>query len=161
MVEHSIRAQQIHNSIKALIHVARMHHRNMDRIGTEAGLNRSPCMLLLRLAEKGELNAQRELATHFDISPACIARSIKSLSQDGLIEREESAEDTRRNRIAITDEGLARANAIGHAFDAFDTRAFEDFSDEELDLFKNMLTRVETNIRKIEVEINAEGSVAP
>ncbi|MBE5807219.1 MAG: MarR family transcriptional regulator [Clostridiales bacterium] len=155
----SPKVSDIHDCIGTLIHIARMHHRNIDRIGTQAGLNRSPCMLLLYLNERGELPSQVELASHFDISPACIARTVKALSADGLIERAEAAEDPRRNRIAITDQGRDRANEIGRRFAAFDRRAFDGFTAAELDRFHAFLQRIEQNLRRAECEADTKGSV--
>ena len=47
----------------------------------------------------GQVQAQRELSTLLDISPAAVATSLKSLEKKGYIHREPEPGDARRNRV--------------------------------------------------------------
>ena len=107
---------QVHAAIGALIHIARLHHRSIDRLSDASGLNRSPCMLLLRMAREGRLPSQRALADAFDISPALVARTLKRLTLQGYISREEDPQDPRRNAIAITPAGRQHTDQAAPVF---------------------------------------------
>ncbi|MBQ8087993.1 MAG: winged helix-turn-helix transcriptional regulator [Clostridia bacterium] len=165
MEQTDIREGLIHDSLHALIHVSRMHHRNIDRIGQEADMNCSPCMLLMQLNRFGELPSQRELADHFDISPACIARSLKSLVSSGFVARNGSSEDMRRNQVQITEKWRAQAQIIRESFHAFDQTIFDGMTNEEIETLRNLLNKIERNIRAVEEKNgcahHTKGSVEP
>ena len=62
----------------------------------------------------GQVQAQRELSTLLDISPAAVATSLKSLEKKGYIHREPEPGDARRNRVKLTDKGQ---KAVGEPAD--------------------------------------------
>ena len=159
---------QIHAAMGVLIHIARLHHRSIDRLSDASGLNRSPCMLLLRMAREGCLPSQRALADAFDISPALVARTLKRLTLQGYISREEDPQDPRRNAIAITPAGREKAEQVRSSFAAFDAEAFRGFAADEMEALVQALQRVEANLLRAEsqwIENNAqaaeEGSERP
>ena len=106
MTEETTRAELVRQSVDLMIHTARMHHRGIDRMFGDTGLHRGQRKVLMYLSRSGEIPSQRELASHFDISPACVARTLKSLSSEGYIVRTGDADDLRRNQVRITEKGL-------------------------------------------------------
>ena len=140
----------VHDAVGAILRASRMHNRGIDRLGSEQGLNRSPCMLLSCLSRREEPPSQKELAEFFDISPACVTRTLKSLAADGCIRRSEDEGDQRCNRVTITERGLELIGRIERAFHAFDLDMFDGLSAEEIDQLTRLLNRVVANLHRME-----------
>ncbi|NLG93366.1 MAG: MarR family transcriptional regulator [Clostridiales bacterium] len=101
---------------------------------------------ILAYVEKHEKCTQRELADTLQVSPPSIATSVKRMQKTGLLEKENDENDLRRTRISITEKGRAQMNQCRRAFDRIDLQMFEGFSEEEIDLFKEYLSRVIANL---------------
>lgn len=144
------RAAQIHRAIDLMIHTTRLHHRNIEKQFDNTGLHRSQRRLLMHLSHTNGATSQREIADRFDISPACVARSLKSLASDGYITRTGSEDDMRRNTVAITQKGLDTVSETHHTFDTIDRAAFEGLSSDEIDQLISLLSRVQDNLRRLE-----------
>lgn len=144
------RAAQIHRAIDLMIHTTRLHHRNIEKLFDNTGLHRSQRPLLMHLSRTNGATSQREIADRFDVSPACVARSLKSLAIDGYITRTGSEDDMRRNNVSITDKGRRTVEQTQHAFDALDASAFENMSTDEIDQLISLLSRVQNNLRRLE-----------
>lgn len=142
------RAVQVRHAIDLLIRTSRLHHRNIEKLFGDTGLHRSQRMLLLLLSHFEGVISQREIADRFDISPACVARALKSLSSEGYIQRSDNAADLRRNNVSITEKGLHIVNETKRTFDQFDQRVFEGFSEEEIAELILLLERVQQNLRR-------------
>ena len=146
------RAQNVQSVVNLLIQSARLHHRNADRRTSMLGVNRSPGLVLLCLANSRNIPSQRELADHFDISPACVARTLKSLVSDGYVLREGDEDDQRRNNVYITDKGMEVVEQIRGQFRELEEIAFEEVSDAELEMLQSVLQRVVTRLHRLETE---------
>ncbi len=108
--------------------------------------------MLLYLSKQESTPSQKELAKRFEISPAAVAVTLKKLEADGYIERGKSTEttDSRYNEIRITEHGRQASLQSRKYFSHVDSEAFKDFSDEELELFTALLSRMQNNLRDIE-----------
>lgn len=144
------RPMLIHQAVDLLIRSMRRHHRGIERFVSDTGLHRSQRMILLFLSQMDAMPSQRELATRFDISPACVARSLKTLANEGYISRCGDADDLRRNHVSITDKGLRIVQETRKTFDQFDQLAFEGFEMEEIRCLISLLSRLQDNLRQYE-----------
>ena len=154
MAENAQRAVRIHSVIDLMIRTMRLHHRNIERVGSETGLHRSQRMLLMHLSKSETAPSQKEIAEHFDISPACVARTLKALAAEGYITRSGDDDDQRRNNVRITEKGVRSVTETRRAFDEFDQTIFSDFSDEEIAQLTALLSRVQHNLRCAEEQFN-------
>ena len=147
----------VHSFIMANI----MHRREIDRwaLGIDedpcskgAGIHRSQHRMLMYLSKCKTTPSQKDLAKHFGISPAAVAVSLKKLESDGYIKREKCSErsDSRYNEIKITELGRKVVSESCKYFRHVDSQAFKGFSDEELDVFADLLERVQENLKNIE-----------
>lgn len=150
MIPDNERASQIHSAIDLLIRTTRLHHRNIERLFGDTGLHRSQRRLLMLLSRCEEAPSQREIADKFDISPACVARTLKSLASDGYISRTGAENDLRRNNVSITEKGLSTIDETRRAFDRIDQRAFEGLSSDEINQLIRLLDCVQENLRALE-----------
>ena len=157
MPQESGRDEQIHRAFDLLIRTTRLHHRNIEKQFSDKGLPRGQRRILMHLSHTGELPSQREIASHFDISAACVARMLKSLAGEGYITRTGDEDDLRRNQVRITEKGLQTVSETRQAFDLFDQKMFENFSDEELADLIRLTGKLHDNLHACET--GAEESI--
>lgn len=125
--------------------MASLSQRGLPNIG-------SPKILfaLMELSERGEpAPSQKELADLLRISPATIANSLRSLERSGFVTRQADEQDSRRNRIFISEKGLSSMRTIREAFDAVDNYMFHGFTREERDQVYALHTRMLNNLYQI------------
>lgn len=144
------RAAQIHEAIDLMIRAMRCHHRGIERQLSQKGLHRSQRMILHMLSMENGTLSQRQLADRFDISPACVARSLKTMTAEGYISRSGDAADQRRNRVSVTEKGLRVVEETRRTLDSFDQAAFEGFNGDELQCLIALLTRFQDNLKQYE-----------
>lgn len=89
---------------------------------------------------------QKEVADYLQVTPASIALSTKRLQQAGLIQKEVDRENLRRNKLTVTDRGVAAKERFRVLMDSLDQKLFQDFSQEELAALKGLLDRMLNNI---------------
>ena len=132
--ESDLHSVAIQRTIHAFISADILHRRVIEGWATAAGMHRSQHRMLMHLAKCESTPSQKDLAKHFDISPAAVAVTLKKLESDGYIERGKCAEraDSRFNEIRITDRGRHATLQSRKYFQHVDSEAFKDFSDEEL-----------------------------
>lgn len=93
----------------------------------------SPLILFIldHHGDRGEIASQRELAQQLHVSPATIAKSVKSLERLGYVEKRPDEADNRRNRIAITGKGAAAVKQCFEVFRQVDERMTQGLTPEE------------------------------
>ena len=96
----------------------------------------------------------KTIAEHFQISPSAVAVMLKKLEAKNLILRTTSDEDSRRNHIRITDEGLGMVSETHKLFTEIDYSMFEGLSDSEMDAFIGCLEKIQQNLKKAEEKLN-------
>lgn len=148
------REKQLGRATRTLIHACRQHRRVADRRCIGIGLNQSQHRLLMHISRFENIPSQKELAEHFDVSPAAIAVSLKRLEGDGYIERGKNTEksDTRQNEIRITEKGRAEIVQTGEYFRLLDSQTFEGFDSDEIADFISYLERIQQNLSALEAQ---------
>ena len=154
MPHDSERAAQVHQAIDLLIRSSRLHHRNIEKGFENTGLHRSQRRMLMHLSRFETMPSQRKIADDFDISPACVARTLKALASEGYITRAGDEDDLRRNNVSITEKGLNTVSETRHTFESIDQAAFEGMSCDELNQLISLLARVKENLSR-----SAEGDL--
>ena len=138
-------------AIHAFITANILHRRTIEGWANDAGMHRSQHRMLMYLTKCESIPSQKDLAKHFDISPAAVAVTLKKLESDGYIERGKCHErsDSRFNEIRITERGRAAAMESRKYFQHVDSEALKDFSEEELALFTSFLERMSQNMKSV------------
>ena len=93
---------------------------------------------------------QMDLATHSGRDRAQIARLIKSLREQGLLDGEVDAEDRRNVRLSLTADGKAVQKAVQQQAKRLGAKAVAGLSAEERELLGILLRRVRTNLGGVE-----------
>ena len=142
----------VQKAIFSLITTDKMHRKVFERWATDAGMHLSQHRILMYLSRCDHTPSQKDIATHFEISPAAVAGTLKRLEADGYIERGKCAEraDSRFNEIRITERGREATMQSRKYFRHVDMEAMRDFSDEELELLISLLARIQENLKSCE-----------
>lgn len=136
--------------IKKLAEISRQtdraHRKLFEKHAVEAfGIHRSQHMMLMFISRNDNLS-QRQIAEHFNISPAAVAVTMKKLESSGLVIRNASEGDNRRNDICISEKGMQIIDGTRHILGAIDRLMFKDFSNEEIELLFNLSQRMYDNL---------------
>lgn len=103
-------------------------------------LKTSQARLLHFLSDYDGLN-QQEACNAYGIGSSTMSELLTSLEQESLIYREINQENKRMTFIHLTDKGEQTAKEIHRLFDEYCLKYMEEFSDEEIMLFENLLSR--------------------
>jgi DNA-binding MarR family transcriptional regulator len=122
------------------------HRRVHDRLD-ELGLFRGQTSLLRALWEQDGLT-QSELTERLSRSPSTITKTVQRMEKAGLVRRGSDESDERISRVFLTDAGRALRPAVEEMWDKFDRQLFAGFTDQELALFHDFLTRLCRNIER-------------
>ena len=104
--------------------------------------------VVLWLYQRGQETFSTDVIQHFHLSPGRVANILKKMEQKKLVERRKDAEDQRKARILLTEEGRAYADQ-SYAEMVEEHRAIlEALGGEEaeqlLRLIKHILTMVDS-----------------
>lgn len=126
------------------------HRRQLTEEQTARGvgeLNAPMILMSLDYAEKSAQKwCQRDVARTFQLSPATVAVSLKTLERDSYVIRETERRDQRRNRVMLTDKGRRAVELCGESFRAVDERMLAGFTAEECVQLTQFFVRMLENL---------------
>ena len=117
----------------------------------ELDIQPSQHFVLVWLKHVGRAASQSQLAEMMQVSPASVARTLKSLDRDGYIRRS-GGTDGRCNEITITQKGESVLGQSLALFQGLDKRCYAGLSEEELAQLHSLLGRVLSNLTRIKNE---------
>ena len=132
-------------AIEMMVKTDHRHRQLIDSCVKDIGVPHTQHRILMTLAREKKLPSQKELAERLKITPAAVTLAIKGIERDGYIERR-LGKDTRFNEISITEKGRALVKLTREKFFGADSSLFEDFTDEELDVYIKCLSKMQNNI---------------
>ena len=135
-------------TMRKMLRVSRLHRMVCERNISQMGIHHSQHHLLMYIAKEGEITTQKEIAERFGITPAAVARSLKSLESEGFIERDNFEGDGRCNRIKITDKGKEIIENSYKMFEDIDSGIFEDFNEDEIYALNYYLDKMQLKLLK-------------
>lgn len=128
--------------------IGRMHHCAIESKINTTGVHKSQHMILMYLYRKNGEVSQKDIAEHFEISPAAVTVSLKKLEAGGYIERNCAKTDNRYNEIRITDKGKEVVEYSRQVFECVDEKTFEGISTEERETLVALLDKVIFNLKQ-------------
>ena len=143
-------------AIHMLIRTNLNHKRMIEKRTTMTELHRTQHRMLMHISKFENIPSQKEIAEHFDISPAAVAVTLKKLESAGYIERSRADDDTRQNNIRITDKGLREIAETRVYFEYVDNTMFNNFTPDELEILVNLLCKANNNLRTLDCEYQAK-----
>lgn len=128
-----------------LAQICRGHRGKAQERLSQIGLHTGQEMFLLRLWRK-DGQTQTELADEICIQPATITRMIDRLTKEGLVERQEDAEDRRVSRVYLTEAGRALRQPVEDIWHELEQESFANLTLDEQVLLRRLLLQVRENV---------------
>lgn len=134
--------------IIALMHRFNKEHRNhIQKIMEDEGLFYGQLPILETVSQRG-CCTQRQIVQDLDVTPPCVATSVKRLVKKGYLEKKTDEKDQRNTQITITEEGYRKSQACRKNFDVFDEEVFACLTQQEKETLLELLTKLNESIRK-------------
>lgn len=102
--------------------------------------------ILLYLAQRDGIS-QQEIADRFERSKVAAYNILKKLEENGLVLRKTDPVDSRYNRVYLTAEGRRLQRELTPLAKANTSSMSEGISDEEIEIFKSVLRRLNSNMK--------------
>ncbi len=134
------------NTVRKMMHISRLHRCVFEKNISQLGIHHSQHHLLMYIAKKGDVNSQKEIAEKFNITPAAVARSLKTLELEGYVTRCNTDGDNRYNKIVVTEKGKSVAEQSYKMFIDTDKALFRDFTDEDMLSFNAYLDKIQAKL---------------
>ncbi|MEZ5998220.1 MAG: MarR family transcriptional regulator [Hyphomonas sp.] len=110
---------------------------------------------ILKDVARGGGESVPELAASRAISRQAIQKTVNQLVARGAVAKAPSPEDRRANRLVATPEGRDLLRKLARRETVEASRYVDEFTEEELDVFDSVLTRMEglirTRVRQLEL----------
>lgn len=133
-------------TMRKMMRVGRLHRNVFERNISKMGIHHSQHHLLMYISREQEVPSQKQIAEKFGITPAAVARSLKSLELEGYIERISDVDDSRFKKIVITQTGNEIVEKTRLTFKEIDESIFENFSDEDIAKFNEYLDMMQSKL---------------
>ena len=145
------RTETTRAAIDRLVRTMRLHHRVVEKRIDGLGVHHSQHRTLMKLSRMGRTASQKDIARALDVSPACVARTLKALSAAGLIAKAEGA-DGRCREIALQPAGQKLVEDSVKTFRSIDEEMFAGVSDDDILRLTETLSRIYANLCGMESE---------
>lgn len=89
---------------------------------------------------------QRDIEETFNITRSSVTGIVKLMEEKGYLTRQSVQGDARLKKLTLTRKGLEHHQRAMAAIDQVETAALRNFSQEEIDLFRSLCTRIRTNL---------------
>ncbi len=103
--------------------------------------------ILNTLLKEDRLN-QKELSSRCHMDTTTMSRNIDNLEKMGLLKREMNPESRRSVIICLTEKGREKASVIHEMFIQFESILRKDISEEEMEIFRRILTKICENLEE-------------
>ncbi len=136
-------------TIDGLIRTMRLHHRIVERRIDGLGVHHSQHRMLMTLSRMGQGASQKDIADAIDVSPACVARTLKALKAADLVEKTEGV-DGRSNAISVSPRGSKLVRDSVALFRQIGAQMFQGVTDAELENLNAVLRHIQDNLIDME-----------
>lgn len=108
--------------------------------------------VLLHLLTQGQGIVQEQLVEQLDVSKPAISRTLASLEAKHYITRQRDLKDKRAHRIWLTEKALETGPTIEQAYNNVFNQALQDISQDELDFFMKLFSRISENFARTPIK---------
>lgn len=91
---------------------------------------------------------QKDLSDKMDLKESTVVRLIDRMEKEGVIERIKDNKDRRISKLYLTSHGKEKREKVLPIGESFSNEAVEGISEEHLDIFKEVLSKVVSNLSK-------------
>ncbi|WP_136066726.1 transcriptional regulator SlyA [Modicisalibacter radicis] len=113
-------------------------------------LTQTRWVTLYHLWQMGDGQPQCDLARAIGVEAPSLVRTLDQLSDQGLIERRPCPNDRRTKRVYLTESAMPLLERIVTIADQARIEIFEGISPQELEVFDDLLNRIERNALRLQ-----------
>ena len=143
---------QYHKALRLIMGCMRHHHRVIERMVDHLGCHHAQHRILFYLERNPHNPSQKNIADFLDVSPACVAVTMKKMEKNGLISRTSKIGDSRANIIEITPKAREIINVSKEYFYNIENEIFKGFSPEETAQLEEYFERIKSNLDNIDIK---------
>lgn len=88
----------------------------------------------------------KQLAQYYKVQPPAASRLISRMERDGWVRREHSPRDKRESFVFLSDKAKQHEHLLT-LYETINEQLTADFSQEEIEQLKNLLTRISNNAK--------------
>lgn len=125
-----------------LMLVGRLVMRRLDLALADAGLGLTPAQArtVATLWLHGPMS-QQSLATHTEVEPSTLVRTLDVMEREGIARRGSDPEDRRAHLVRLTARGEELVPRLVALWETVERELREDFDDEELGRIRELVSR--------------------
>ena len=138
-----------------LLCVDRLHRGIFEKMHSILKIHRSQHRLLMYISKMDMCPSQKEIAAHFDISPAAVAVSLKKLEDSGFVSRVSPENDNRFNCVALTKKGKKLAEKSSEIFDNCDFAMFKEFTNQDYENLNACLDKISEGLKNMDIDFDS------
>ena len=127
-------------------HISKMFGNHMRRAADEKGIPSGYRALLFHLSLNPNGLTPIELAKKTHLTAPTISVTLQKMERDGYTRRVASNTDQRSFKVFLTDKGIAVENSNMEIAKAYDVKALQNMSKEEIDTLLELLGKVKQNL---------------
>ncbi len=126
-------------------------HRAISNRCRETNLDITPVQgrLLMYISEHDEVTATDILEELRSVNKSTLSEVLNGMEKNHLIKRVESKEDSRKKLIVLTDKSNDVVLRMKKDFDNINKIALKDISEDEYNVFKEVLNKIERNMSRL------------
>lgn len=147
MPDEAKKGAEPYEMIGALIATARLHRKHAEHVVSATSLHPTQHRVLMYLSRRGTPCLQREISEKFELTPAAVAQIVEKLEKCGYVARVTPESDGRCKHVSLTEAGEDVVTESMKAFREIDARTFSGISEEELSVFRGILSRMQENLK--------------
>ncbi|KRN79001.1 MarR family winged helix-turn-helix transcriptional regulator [Fructilactobacillus lindneri] len=99
-------------------------------------------------AINNEYNTQEKLAKEMSLDTSTLSRQLKRLVEKGMVHKTAIGKDRRQLVYNIDEKGVNAYKSIENDYQTFKLHIFEQWTDEEKNMLKILLNRLENSMTK-------------
>lgn len=126
------------------------HYFILGKVLNKHGLYKGQPYILTCLIQEPRMT-QNELAKKLDVTKSTMGTSLKRMEKNGFILREQDQEDSRCNRISITEKGMQALEACEKDVSGIIKAMFSKISEDEEEKINNIFTKLIEGIQSYDV----------
>ncbi len=124
---------------------------NSFKCGNDEHTDMNRRVMVYMYERKGEEIYQKDIEKQFSLCRSSASGLIDRMIDKGLIEAFK-ASDKRLKKLVLTEKAMDCIEAIKAGLEQFEKKLAENISQEELDIFFNVLEKINDNINKLTVK---------
>ena len=110
------------------------------------GLKNVYCKILSVLSQR-DGDTQLDLVQRSGLQAPTVSITLRGMEREGLVKRVSDENDLRKSHVFITENGRSRAQEAENASKEFGKLILDGISDEEIEVFLNVLKKIEKNMK--------------